>query len=365
MTTLRPSEVTGRSLRISRRLAAASIALVFTLLPAVAAPAADAADATPVTLSMTLSSPDAPLVYGDTWNAVVAMQAPTYCKCDVRVEVLVDDDVFTTITLNQQYNPDQVINGYVGSYDGDSIVQAGNHELTARVVSVTDPFNMGYQYSGTSAPIDLDIGAADVTTDLLIAADPINADRAILTARLLGHFIERMPSPAYLSEYGDQRVAMLPAGKWTMSVTDQSGAEVWTREIPVEENGYPALSAVWDGVPRGSTFTGTASFVPDDSDDAESFTFAPAAKVSYTSAPLPASGEPAQTPADEAVPADQEDPTGLPVWALGGAALLAIISVVALVVPPVLGRRRRRRIDAPEPSLEESVTDQKEVSNVR
>jgi hypothetical protein len=211
------------------------------------------------------------------------------------------------------------------SYMLDAPLSAGEHVLTA---SMDQRWEAGIHYAGTSTnTATIRVAPAKLAVDMRVEADPVSADQAFVTGRLSGRFIDELVPQPWASRTDPQ----LPAGTWAFAVSDANGTEAFRTEIPVEAGGAPLVSALWQGVPAGSTFTGTATFTPS-GDSAADFEVTGADGVSFTSASAVA---PAPAPVDEgAEPAPNPEPVvdTVPLWSLLLLGLLALAGIAGLVV---------------------------------
>ncbi len=230
----------------------------------------------------------------------------------------------------------------VGSWIYDEPLDAGEYQFTASIAST------GYPDLGTTdTPARLTIEPAALAVEVLVETDASQPANAVISARMTGDYLQRMD---------EGFPASLPAGTWSVTVLDETGATAFEDTTDQISAGDPFASFYWTDVPRGTDFTATATFAP--TEQQQNFTVSPSIDFPYTSSAADA-GEDGAPPTSQVAPGDEANGWSVPLWvlaAIGAGALLVLLAEVVLAFL-LLRRRRRRRIP---PAPQEDVAAERE-----
>ncbi|BDZ44335.1 hypothetical protein [Naasia aerilata] len=303
--------------------------------------------ATPSEVKISFDSPrEVSIEYGEPWGLTLSSIATASCYgCDTTVTLLVDGDAAASTwgtAGTRSYGTSQ---SYFSSYQVDEPLSAGEHELTATVAG--NQFGLEL-FGQTAEPATITVAPAALAVDLRVETDPIHSANAVVTARLAGHFIESLVPRQYDDQEDSHQPPMLPAGTWSVSIADASGAAVYTQETPVEAGGDPYLTQYWKDVPAGTTFTASASFTPS-GDTADDFTVTNAENASYTSPAATTVVAPVDEP-DAVEPTASTAGPSVPLWVAAAAGLVGLSGLLAILLTLLLVRRRPRPAAGPDSS---------------
>ena len=300
-----------------RQVAFAAAVAALVIVPASAASALEATDPEPIaftatTATITVGQPiTATLQLGDWWSEKCVTSA-TGEQCPDPSSVHVTLDGRTVI----EQLPIDAQTLQVALYDRAQDLSVGVHTLTA---GCNAPFTCA-----TTTPLKVTVQAASLSVDGRVETDEAHPTGAVVTALLSGDVID---------QYLGCACSLDPAGSWSVSITDADGAKVFTRTIAVKAGEGKDVSAYWNDVPSGGTFTARFAFTPSGS---------AASKFRVGSDEITYSSPAASTPQDDATP----DPSAqvatttttrtpsLPLWliAAGGALVLAALIATAVLV---------------------------------
>ncbi|BDZ44336.1 hypothetical protein [Naasia aerilata] len=209
---------------------------------------------------------------------------------------------------------------YVSQPDAGPLLPAGTYDLSA--VFVPAP---GSGLEPSQAP-----------TTLQLTVTPIALTPSF---SLTGGTGEKDPPVVVLDLGADSASAPggAPSGTWSVAVTDEKDATVFTTEVaqPASTTG-PLRVPVEAKLDAGQTYSIAAGFAPEER-IAGGITVAPMAAKTFTT--------PETTFADWAA-----TPVALPIAVIvGGGALVALLVLAAVLLPFLLRRRRDEPVDALEP----------------
>ena len=214
-----------------------------------------------------------------------------------------------------------VYHGQFGFGVGDLVPQTdigvGTHSI-----NVSYPEDSG---TATSAPnaAKVIITPTAILTTTTISPDPSNSGNAIITSQLSGKYIDQLPT----CQCEGQNGYLMPAGTWSLAVTDSSGNTVLSKNADQAANGLPTFVNYWPSVPAGDTFTAQSTFTP--AGNAKSNFTLTSQKFSWTSkksAGEQGPGSPSTAPRPTTVKTAAFAPPLIVFWAL----LLVTVILIAL-----------------------------------
>jgi hypothetical protein len=335
--------------RSTRPLAAVGIAVVL-----MCGTQASAMAAQPV--SITLKAPEQSFVYGDPWGFQAEMTGVVTGIYGGENMIPGESHVSSFDgPYGEVYffpNGADTAAGWFGADPERAPLDAGTYDMRVSVNGAQT--GSGFAYSGESEPIELEIGPAELATDVRMIADPSNPDNAVVTVGLDGQFINNLVPGLPQDEYPS--LARMPAGSWHVVITDGAGSTLLDRTIEQPADGPPSATLYWTDAEPESAYTVTGSFTPVP-DSQQNFAIAEAAAFPYTS-PSAQRPQPTPTVAGPLVePLESPGGASLPVWSILGAGLVALGLVVALLTLLVAGRRRASRTTKATQTSNEGQTD--------
>ncbi len=305
---------------IARRTSMIGVATILSVLVVVGSSSAAFAQD-----SITLTPATQTAEYGQGWY--VQGQITPFSGCDA----CYGDLVATADSSTQNLGGQRLYQGQFTIGDGDLLpatdLGVGTHSISVAFTS------SGTTTATSSAPAKVTITPAAIVVTTTITPDPYNSSNAIVAAALSGDYINQLPT-CYCEDAG---LYNLPAGTWSLTVTDSSGKVALSKQVQQPGSGNPYLVDYWQNVPPGETFSAQTTFAVSGSASAN---FAlTSQKFSYTSA-KPAGGGgavvPPHSPAPKPTkPAAFAPPLFVCLSVLVVALLLAAIDVILIV------RRRR------------------------
>lgn len=221
---------------------------------------------------------------------------------------------------------------------GTAALPAGTHRLDA---ALTLPDGAVLR---TDEPLTLEVAQNSLEAAVRLDADPGDRSGAVIEASLGGEYLQ------YVNSYHVAQPLRMPAGTWSVAVTDGDGAEVFAEQRTVPAGGDAAASWYWAEVPADGAFTASASFALAGEAEGNVSVRQPAT-ASYESA------EAVAAPIVEITPTAQPEPTvgdsvPIPTGAVAVAGLLAFALLVTAIVLAVRLERRVARADAGGPRTE-------------
>ncbi len=212
---------------------------------------------------------------------------------------------------------------------GTATVPAGTHRVDA---ALTLPDGAILR---TAQSLLLEIAPNALDVSVRVDGDPGDRSGAVVEARLGGDYLDIVNSSDVAQPL------RMPAGEWSVSVTDGGGAEIFAEQRSVAAGGPGATSWYWPSVPSEGVFTATAAFTPTGEAAGNVAVREPA--VAEFTAP-----EAAAAPIVEITPTAQPDATVGDSVAVptGVVAVAGLVAFVLLVVAIVLAVRLERRAAA-------------------
>lgn len=212
---------------------------------------------------------------------------------------------------------------------GTAVLPAGTHRVDA---ALTLPDGAIVR---TAAPLVLEIAQRALEVAVRVDEDPGDRSGAVVAAQLGGEYLEIVNA----RDVGQP--LRMPAGEWSVVVTDGEGAEVFAERRRIAAGGPGAVSWYWAGVPAEGTFTASATFAPAGEAIGNAIVQQPA--VAEFTAP-----EAAAAPIVEITPTAQPEPTVGDSVAVptGAVAVAGLVALLLLIVAIVLAVRLERRAAA-------------------
>ena len=297
-------------------LAAAATTVLLLGLPSTPA---IADDPPPITLTPATQTVE----YGQSWEVTGKISPQTYIDSWYTGLKVATDGVIIPLDGTGVYN-----GGFAfGDFDPGLRLGIGSHSVVAAFPPGTS--------ATTSTTAVVTINPAPILATTTITADPNNSNNAIITSQLSGKYVEQLPN----CQCEGQNGYLMPAGSWTLTVTDSNGKTVLTKQFDQAANGLPTFVNYWPSVPTGETFSAQTVFtvVGGGKND---FTLT-SQKFSWTSkkgAGEQGPGSPSSTPKPVTVKSAAFAPPLAVLWG----ALLVIVILIALDVILLVNNRRSR-----------------------
>lgn len=310
--------------RITRVIAAVATALVVSaagLVGGAAAPASAAGG------TFTWSQSEVSAQFTEYWAARATFSDPNWvyapCSSGCGVAARLDGPVaFTWSTLMYNGAAQGTAEATVSPFWADNlpgVLPPGDYTVT---LTFTD--YLGAQTVSPALPVT--ITPAELAFGLTTAADP-----AVPTALIA--------SVTLTIDIESYYIGITPGGTWTLRGVDESGAEVLSREITPQTDGYRLWgSTYWADPPPGAKVTLTIDATGVDSE----YEVSPASTTLTTVSPVTPPSTPEPTPPPDEVAASTG--AALPMWVILLSGLVLVASLVTIVVVIV----RRRRPTSPE-----------------
>ncbi len=209
---------------------------------------------------------------------------------------------------------------------GTATLPAGTHRVDA---ALTLPDGAIVR---TAAPLVLEVARRALEVAVRVDEDPGDRSGAVVAAQLGGEYLEIVNA----RDVGQP--LRMPAGEWSVVLTDGEGAEVFAERRRIAAGGAGAVSWYWAGVPAGGVFTASATFAPAGEVAGNVAVREPA--VAQFAAP-----EAESAPIVDITPTTRPEPTvgdSVPI-PTGAVAVAGLVALVLLIVAIVLAVRLERR----------------------